>query len=390
MGYEAAASGASALGLSPEGVIAACRAVDREIAAGVTPGAVLAVVRGDEELVYAAGVADPDASEPAAVHAGTLYDCASLTKVTVTLPLVLGLIDEGRLTLDTPAASLLPEFASGGKEEVTVGQLLTHTSGLPPLVNLYSSHLTREEMWQTVYRTPLQAKPGTRMAYSDVGYMTLGRIAEEMLGVPLDEAARDKIFGPLGMDSALFCPPAGRAADIAPTEYDASAGVRLHGVVHDENARALGGVSGHAGLCAAAGDLVRYARMWLGCGLVPAPAAGARHDAAGAETPRPRLLSRAAALASVRSFTESIPGASRGLGWALKGDPLDASGDWMGPRSFGHTGFTGTSLWLDPERDLAVVLLTNRVYYGRGKTVKVLRACVHNALAAAVVTNQRF
>lgn len=190
--------------------------------------------------------------------------------MTVTLPLVLGLIDEGRLTLDTPAASLLPEFASGGKEEVTVGQLLTHTSGLPPLVNLYSSHLTREEMWQTVYRTPLQAKPGTRMAYSDVGYMTLGRIAEEMLGVPLDEAARDKIFGPLGMDSALFCPPAGRAADIAPTEYDASAGVRLHGVVHDENARALGGVSGHAGLCAAAGDLVRYARMWLGCGLVPA------------------------------------------------------------------------------------------------------------------------
>ncbi|MFF2157768.1 serine hydrolase domain-containing protein [Paenibacillus chitinolyticus] len=389
MGYEAAASGASALGLSPEGVIAACRAIDREIAAGVTPGAVLAVIRGDEEFVYAAGhTGDPDGPDPAPVHAGTLYDCASLTKVTVTLPLVLGLIDEGRLTLNTPAASLLPEFASGGKEEVTVGQLLTHTSGLPPLVNLHASHLTREEMWQTVYRTPLQAKPGTRTAYSDVGYMTLGRIAEEMLGVPLNEAARVKIFGPLGMDSAGFCPPAGREADIAPTEYDASAGVRLHGVVHDENARALGGVSGHAGLFAAAGDLARYARMWLGCGLVPAPAAGARHDVAGA--PGPRLLSRAAALASVRSFTENIPGASRGLGWALKGDPLDASGDWMGPRSFGHTGFTGTSLWLDPERDLAVVLLTNRVYYGRGRTVASLRACVHNAIAGAVVTNEKF
>ncbi|SEG57364.1 serine hydrolase [Paenibacillus sp. UNC499MF] len=389
MGYEAAASGASALGLSPEGVIAACRAVDREIAAGVTPGAVLAVVRGDHDLVYAAGYAEPEGREPAAVHDGTLYDCASLTKVAVTLPLVLGLIDEGRLTLDTPAASRLPEFASGGKEEVTVGQLLAHTSGLPPLVNLHASHLTREEMWQTVYRTPLQAKPGTRMAYSDVGYMTLGRIAEEMLGVPLDVAAHDKIFGPLGMTGAGFCPPAERAADIAATEFDASAGVRLHGVVHDENARALGGVSGHAGLFASAGDLVRYARMWLGCGLVPAPAGGP-DAAAGTEAPGRRILSRAAALASVRSRTENIPGANRGLGWALKGDPLDASGDWMGPRSFGHTGFTGTSLWVDPERDLAVVLLTNRVYYGRGGTVAALRACVHNAIAGAVVTNERF
>ncbi|MGM1049857.1 MAG: serine hydrolase domain-containing protein [Bacillota bacterium] len=371
--------GAETLELEPDNVKAACRAIDREIEAGTAPGAVLAVVYRGREWMYTTGYANPE--HRVHVHEDTLYDCASLTKVVVTLPLVLSLIDEGILALGTTISSWLPEFGAAGKEEVTVGQLLTHTSGLQADMNLHSHGWSMERMWEAINQVALQREPQTAVVYSDLGYLILGRLVEEVLGMPIDEAARIRIFEPLGMKSTAFSPILDSKSRCAATEYDDEFGGHLCGVVHDEKARALGGACGHAGLFASAGDLARYARMWQEGGLVPddssTPSGSAQYR---------RILSRAAVGMSIQSHTIGIPDANRGLGWVLKGDRMDASGDWMSTRSYGHTGFTGTSLWIDPDHDLAAVLLTNRVYGGRSGSVASLRARVHNALTAAVRT----
>lgn len=426
--------GAERLGLDMNGLQAACAAVNRAIDAGIMPGAVLGVLHRGETWFYAAGFADPDPKqgEPAAVHKDTLYDCASITKVAVTLPLILQLVDEGRITLSTKAADIVPAFGASGKMAITVGELLTHTSGLAADMNLHSHGWSREQMWDAVLTSSLSSEPGKSVVYSDLGYLTLGRIAEELLQMPLDQAVRQRVFEPLGMLDSTLTPSLEQLGRYAATEYDEEFQGHLCGVVHDEKARALGGVCGHAGLFATAGDLLRYAHMWLLEGAVPAPsgqtdegaavltdieadagaasntetgtavaaeasspahslspAAGAsssariQSPAARASSPA-RILSLAAARTAIKTHTAAIPGANRGLGWVLKGDRMDASGDWMSERAYGHTGFTGTSLWIDPAYDLAVVLLTNRVYGGRSSSVKELRVQVHNAITGAV------
>ncbi|WP_342575282.1 serine hydrolase domain-containing protein [Paenibacillus sp. FSL M8-0142] len=465
--------GAERLGLDMNGLQAACAAVNRAIDAGIMPGAVLGVLHRGETWFYAAGFADPDPKqgEPAAVHKDTLYDCASITKVAVTLPLILQLVDEGRITLSTKAADIVPAFGASGKMAITVGELLTHTSGLAADMNLHSHGWSREQMWDAVLTFPLSSETGMNVVYSDLGYLTLGRIAEELLQMPLDQAVRQRVFEPLGMLDSTLTPSLEQLGRYAATEYDEEFQGHLCGVVHDEKARALGGVCGHAGLFATAGDLLRYAHMWLLEGAVPAPSgqtdegaavltdieadAGAASNtetgtavaaeasspahslslaaeasspahslslAAGASSPAhslslaaeasspahslspaagasssariqspaarasspARILSLAAARTAIKPHTAAIPGANRGLGWVLKGDRMDASGDWMSERAYGHTGFTGTSLWIDPAYDLAVVLLTNRVYGGRSSSVKELRVQVHNAITGAV------
>ena len=373
-------AGAEQLGLGIKGVKAACAAIEREIAAGTMPGAVLGVLHEGRTWFYTAGYANPNPvqGQPVPVCEDTLYDCASLTKVAVTLPLILQLIDDGVLTLSTKASDMLPSFGTAGKEEITVGQLLTHTSGLQADMNLHSHGWDREQMWDAVFSAPLAAKPNTEVIYSDLGYLVLGRIIERSLELPLDQAFKRWVADPLGMHHATLTPSPGQAHRYAATEHDESIQDHLCGIVHDEKARALGGVCGHAGLFATAGDLLQYARMWLAQGAVPAV------EAAKAKAGEPRLLSRAAAATATRPHTSHIQGSSRGLGWVLKGDKMDASGDWMSPYCYGHTGFTGTSLWIDPESDLAVVLLTNRVYGGRSSSVAQLREQVHNALKGAV------
>nr|WP_285852661.1 serine hydrolase domain-containing protein [Paenibacillus lactis] len=382
------------------GLQAACAAVNRAIDAGIMPGAVLGVLHRGETWFYAAGFADPDPKqgEPVTVHKDTLYDCASITKVAVTLPLILQLVDEGRITLSTKAADIVPAFGASGKMAITVGELLTHTSGLAADMNLHSHGWSREQMWDAVLTSPLSSEPGKSVVYSDLGYLTLGRIAEELLQMPLDQAVRQRVFEPLGMLDSTLTPSLEQLGRYAATEYDEEFQGHLCGVVHDEKARALGGVCGHAGLFATAGDLLRYVHMWLLEGAVPAPSgqtdegaavAGAsssariQSPAARASSPA-RILSPAAARTAIKPHTAAIPGANRGLGWVLKGDRMDASGDWMSERAYGHTGFTGTSLWIDPAYDLAVVLLTNRVYGGRSSSVKELRVQVHNAITGAV------
>lgn len=369
--------GAERLGLEPEFVKAACQAIDREIEAGTAPGAVLAVVHRGQEWMYVAGYAQPE--HRVVVQKDTLYDCASLTKVVATLPLVLGLIDEGILELGTAISTWLPEFGAAGKEKVTVGQLLTHTSGLQADMKLHTHGWSKEQMWKAINQAVLQREPQTAVIYSDLGYLVLGRLVEEVSGLPLDEVAKRRIFEPLGMKNAAFSPISDVRGRCAATEYDEEFGGHLCGVVHDEKARAFGGVCGHAGLFATAGDLTRYARMWLEGGIVPD--GGSNHSGSGKHR---RVLSQAAVEMSTQSYTSGIAEANRGLGWVLKGDRMDASGDWMSARSYGHTGFTGTSLWIDPDHDLAAILLTNRVYGGRSGSVASLRVRVHNALTAAV------
>jgi len=385
--------GANQLRMGIRGVRAACAAIEREIAAGTMPGAVLGVLYEGREWVYASGYAHPKPSqgEPVLAREDTLYDAASLTKVVVTLPLMLQLLDEARLTLSTKVSDILPSFGAEGKTEITVGQLLTHTSGLQADLNLHSSGWSREQMWEAVLTAPLAVKPNTEVIYSDLGYLALGRIIEKMLDMSLDEAVKQRIWDPLGMHHSTLTPSREQTGRYAATEYENDMQEHLWGIVHDEKARALGGICGHAGLFTTAGDLLKYARMWLSEGSVPLMQ---KTEAAQGSVPlmqktevtegESRIFSRAGAAASIRTHTGHVHGTNRGLGWVLKGDQMDASGDWMSPACYGHTGFTGTSMWIDPQHQLAVVLLTNRVYGGRSSSVAQLRPQVHNALTGAV------
>lgn len=377
--YEAAALAA---GMDPERIADAIRLIDGATAKGITPGAVAAFGRnGQTAVVHAVGAAHPappveeeSGSAPALAGAipaapDTIYDCASLTKVVATLPLILMLIDRGKLRLNDPVASYIPEFAAEGKEAITVKQLLTHTSGLASYLNLHADRQPPEQLKQRIYAQKLVYEPNTQVVYSDLGYITLGEIAALLWEMPLDEAARRHVFEPLGMRDTGFIQPAELRSRIAATEFRASLGRHKWGEVHDENADALGGICGHAGLFSTVGDLTKYALMWLDKGRM---------------SNGKQLLSAAIAEAAVRTHTpSSLPGSNRGLGWVLKGDSMDASGDSMSGASYGHTGFTGTSLWIDPARQLFVVMLTNRVYYGRETSVVRLRSLVHNTLAAS-------
>ncbi|WP_284641663.1 serine hydrolase domain-containing protein [Paenibacillus silviterrae] len=358
----------SLLVMNEERLAAAFRLLDRETKRKVTPGAVAVVSLAGRKYFHVAGRAVDTEETKIPATLGTIYDTASLTKTASTLPLILILLEQGELRLKDPVAYHLAEFGGNGKEEVTIRQLLTHTSGLRSHVNLHSHGWSAEQILAHVYEQELAAKPGERIEYSDLGYIVLGQLAASRFGMPLDAAARRYVYEPLGMSDTMFVPPVEFRGRIAATEWDDQTGAPLWGVVHDENARAMGGVCGHAGLFSTAHDLSRYADLWAGGGSVNGR----------------RLFSEATVQAATRSWTHGLPGGRRGLGWSLKGDYWDASGDLLSERCYGHTGFTGTSLYIDPDRELSVVLLTNRVHYGRGVSVVRLRDCFHNAVAACL------
>jgi CubicO group peptidase (beta-lactamase class C family) len=349
--------------------------IRRAIEQGVTPGAVAVVSKRGVRSTFAAGrkcvATEDDGSET--VQIDTIYDCASLTKVVVTLPLILQLADRGEIRLNDPVAMWFPEFCGKEKKEITVRQLLTHTSGLPSHLDLHSHGWSRDDIVLSVRNSRLESAPGSQVTYSDLGFILLGEIASLTLGLPLSEAAKRYLFDPLHMVDSGYTPPASLRPRIAATEYSAQAGTHWRGVVHDENARAMGGVSGHAGLFSTAEDVMNYAEAWLS--LSTTHGTGAAHVSP--------IVSHAAAQAAAMTQTPPQPAAHRGLGWVLKGDKLDASGDYLSPRTYGHTGFTGTSLYIDPERELAIVLLTNRVHYGRERSVARLRETFHNVVAAS-------
>ena len=323
------------------------------------PGAAIAVGRHDSLMLLTA-VGHYGADDPRPVTPETIYDLASLTKVIGLTTAVMMLVDSGKLDLDAPVQRYVPAFQGPGKERVTMRQLLTHSSGLPAWRRLYAEAANREQALALVDTTPLLRQPGDTFVYSDLGAITLTQAVEAITGQRLNDFLDARLFGPLGMQSTRFLPPQSRRDRIAPTENDSSFRHRiLRGEVHDENAGRLGGVSGHAGLFSDAPDLAKFAQ-WLLEGRRGA-AEGGGSSSGGLRRLSPTL---------VTEFTtrqNTPPGSSRALGWDTPSENSSA-GTKLGPNAFGHTGFTGTSIWLDPDRDLFIILLTNRVNPTRANT----------------------
>lgn len=344
--------------------------LDEAVGRRVIPGGVALVGVDDGWLPpYATGLAVDMPEHRIEARPDTVYDLASLTKVVATLPALLMLLQEGVADLQAPVAEVFTEW--GGEREkgtVTLAHLLTHTSGLPAWRDLHSHNWSPEEVVREVLATPLEAAPSARMAYSDLGYILLGEWVRRVTGRALDEWTARRLFRPLGMADTRYRPPEGWRERTAAGEYCEFLGRCQWGEVHDDNARAMGGASGHAGLFSTAADLARYLdRCWRPWRLPP-------------QGP----LSPAVVRAALEDHTTGL-GARRGLGWALRGDVWDPSGALMSERSFGHTGYTGTSVWVDPARRLKVILLTNRVHAPGGAGIVSLRRRFHNTVAAAFV-----
>ena len=326
-------------------VAALADSVRRLLAKGVAdsafPGA-YAIVGTRDRILVARGAGHIDWRRSPVPDGRTLWDLASLTKVIGMTTAMMQLVEKGKVDLDAPVQRYLPEFAGPGKEGVTIRHLLTHSSGLPSWRPLYKESEDPASARALVLATPLDTAPGVRMVYSDLGAILLGLVVERAGGMPLDAYLRSNVFAPLGMMSTMFRPPEALRARIAPTEIDPWRGRHLRGEVHDENGFRLGGVSGHAGLFSTGQDLARFARMLLNGGRLGK-----------ARILRPETIAR---------FTARQDSAlsHRALGWETP-TGRNSGGRLMSPSAFGHTGFTGTSLWVDPERDLFVILLTNRV-----------------------------
>jgi CubicO group peptidase (beta-lactamase class C family) len=327
--------------------------LDSAIAAGAAPGAVLGVSVAGQRFLYASGRLTRD--DPAPAELTTIYDLASLTKVVGLTTAVMLAVDDGKLELDAPVRRYVPGFTGEGKERVTIRLLLAHGSGLPAWRPLFREARTREEAFALADATPLSSPPGARDLYSDLGLIVLTQVVEAVYGERLDSLLDRRIFQPLGMTSVGFLPTAERAR-IAPTELDPWRGRVLRGEVHDENAARLDGVSGHAGLFGSAPDLLTFAEWVLREWNEGTDERGKTVGHTPSIVPSfPRSL--------VDEFTRRqnlVPGSSRSLGWDTP-SPGSSAGAFLSPASIGHTGFTGTSLWIDPERQLAIVLLSNRV-----------------------------
>lgn len=321
-------------------------AVDSGVERGAAPGAVLAVSLGGARYLHGVGrLGVDDSTMPGS---NTVYDLASLTKVIGLTPMVMLAVADGRIDLSAPVGKYVPAFTGPGKDGVTIRHLLTHSSGLPAHRRLWEQSTGRTEALALVNATPLDTLPGARTVYSDLGAIVLTEALESATGAPLDSLLAGRLFGPLGMASTRYLPPASWQHRFAPTEQDPWRGRMLKGEVHDENASWLGGVSGHAGLFSTADDLLLFGEWLLD-----------QWHGRNSTRPGPHLPS-----AVVQEFTrrqDLVPGASRALGWDTP-SPGSSAGIRLSPQSFGHTGFTGTSIWIDPARDLVVVLLSNRVH----------------------------
>ncbi len=344
--------------------------LDRAAADRAFPGGVLAVGYRGQMAVHAFGKPSYDAGD-AAVTPETTYDAASLTKSVVTTTLAAMLAETGRLDLSAPVGRYLPEWATGPNPEwrarVTVRHLLTHTSGLPAHREYFKTAQTRRDVLARAMAETLEAEPAAKSVYSDIGFILLGEILERLTGRPLEQMARERIFAPLGMASTMFNPAAELRARIAPTENDSALRKRVvRGEVHDENAWVMGGVSGHAGMFSTAGDLAVFCQMLLN----------------GGQYAHQRLLRRA----TIAQFTaaDALSANTRTLGWNVP-TAESSSGRYFSPRSFGHTGFTGTSIWVDPEKQLFVVLLTNRVHPTRqNDKIQQVRPALHDSIVEAL------
>ena len=337
--------------------------IQQSITDGNIPGAVL-FVGHNGKIVYRKAYGNR-ALEPhrEAMTLDTVFDLASLTKVIVTTTAVMQLMQTGKIRLNDPVAKYLPEFAQNGKEDITVRQLLTHYSGLPPDLDLKTQWSGKATAYGMAFVDMLDDPPGSRFSYSDINFIVLGALVEKVSGETLDEYATRHIFAPLKMLHTRFVPPAAWRAKIAPTQYDENEHM-LRGVVHDPTSRRMGGVAGHAGLFSTGDDLAKFAQALLsGGGGILSPL-------------------------SVEKMTspEQPPAAPvlRGFGWDIDSPFSSNRGDLLPIGSFGHTGFTGTSMWIDPTTNTYIILLTNAVHpRGKGNSIA-LRSKVATAVAAAL------
>jgi CubicO group peptidase (beta-lactamase class C family) len=307
-----------------------------------------------------------------AVTPPTLFDLGSLTKVVATTPMAMLLYERGLLDLDAPVSAIVPEFTSDAakdprRHEVTLRMLLAHSSGLPAHEKLFLKARTRDELLHAAFTTPLTANPATRAEYSDIGFIILGIALERVADESLDRFCQREIFAPLAMTSTTFNPPIEIRAQIPPTVNDQTFRQRIiQGEVFDENASVLGGVAPQAGLFSTAADLAKFAHVMLNPG-------------------RPILRPDTVTLFTGRQ--PAPPGTSRALGWDTPSSPSQ-SGKYLSPNSFGHLGYTGTSLWIDPARQLSITLLTNRTWPDcSNQAIKQVRPKFHDTVIEALDTD---
>jgi len=333
------------------------------------PGAAVAVThQGRLVALKALGRFTYELNSPS-VTPTTLFDLASVTKVVATTAMAMVLYECGLLDLDTPVTAITPEFTLAAEKDsrrrnVTLRMLLAHSSGLPAYEKLFLKNRTRDELLQGAFVTPLAVDPGTRAEYSDIGFIILGAALERLADEPLDHFCQREIFARLGMSNTTFNPPPKIRAAIPPTADDQTFRHRvIQGEVQDENASVLGGVAPHAGLFAPAVDLARFSQCMLDGG-------------------RPILRPETVALFTRRECAPA--GTSRTLGWDTPSAPSQA-GKHFSENSFGHLGYTGTSFWIDPERQLSITLLTNRIWPDCSNwAIKQVRPRFHDAVVEAL------
>lgn len=352
--------------------------VDEAIAARAMPGAVVAVGNAGGTVWQDARGHRATEPQPEPMTADTIFDVASLTKVIATTTAVMMLVEDGRLRLNDRVATYVPGFERHDKRDITVRHLMTHTSGLRPDVDLLPEWSGYDRAIELAVEEVPTSRPDERFVYSDINYFLLGHIVGRVSGQPLDVFTRERIFLPLGMHETMFNPPAELRARIAPTERctpfgypcDAPEGTWLRGVVHDPTARRMNGVAGHAGLFSTAADLARFARMLLNGGTL---------DGA-------RILSPLGVARMTQPSTPDGQRAMRGLGWDIDSSFSSNRGELLPVGSFGHTGFTGTSIWVDPRTSTWVVFLSNRVHPDGKGDVTPLRARVATVVGSALTS----
>lgn len=324
------------------------------------PGAVVGVTTA-EKTVYKQAFGYAHYDKKIKMTEKTIFDLASLTKVTATLPSILQFLDEGVLDIDDPISYYIPQFQTN-HPDLTLKHLLTHTSGFQPEIKFHLNNVSKEEAINIIAQIQDKKSPGTEVIYSDLNYILLGKIVESLADMSLALYTNKFIYKPVGMKDTYFNPSQNEKERIAATEFIDAENDYRWGEVHDENTLHFGGVSGHAGLFSTLEDLTLYARMILNSGV--------SNDK--------RILSPQSIALSTDSYTKGL-NLNRGLGWELYDSP-SFSGQFL-QDGFGHTGFTGTSIWFSKKYNYSIILLTNRVHFGRDKNIGRIRRLIHNLIA---------
>ncbi len=344
--------------------------IESSISNSAFPGAVL-LIGNKDSIIYqnAFGHFTYENNSPD-VSTSTIYDLASLTKVIATTTAIMLLVDKKMISLDDKVITYLPEFRNNSKGDITIRNLLKHNSGLPAWKKFYPEKKTKSEILHDICSIKPEFKPGSKTQYSDLGFITLGIIIEKITGMSLDNFCVKEIFEPLKMNNTFFNPDKNLKPEIAPTEIDNYwRGKLIQGEVHDETASIMNGVSGHAGLFSTSEDLYKLVKVLMNEGMKE----------------NTQFISSSTIKEFLKNESKSE---SRLLGWDAKSKTGSSAGQYFSENSFGHTGFTGTSIWADPEQNLIVVFLTNRVYPSReNKKIIKVRPALHDLIFKTITQN---